>query len=254
VPGPTTSGRCRWRRGRSGTVGSPRWRRGPGCPGRHQAGPARGRPRPVVRQGHHPARQPRPGRRWVQRPAALAAAGRAGRGAQRDVAGVGRPRGGDQDVGDGRWLVAVSAKPLRLVVDHHGECSKGVADRDAWVSVWWAAGEESALIYQRGFLDLVDRPLLVAVLDPAGAAAGAGGDRVQTEADGDHGRSAQRAACIREAATARARTPARSNTRSAALISSRGPVIASNPDLGSMPRSGVLACPPAPFPRGQAAD
>src|SRR5918997_7230511 len=45
---------------------------------------------------------------------------------------------------------------------------------------------------QCGFLDLVDRSLLVAVLDPAGAAAGAGGDRVQTETDGDQGRSAQR--------------------------------------------------------------
>src|SRR5215217_6410316 len=41
------------------------------------------------------------------------------------------------------------------------------------------------------FLDLVDRPLLAAVLDPAGAAAGAGGGRVQTEADGDQGRPAQ---------------------------------------------------------------
>src|SRR5215211_3859066 len=47
---------------------------------------------------------------------------------------------------------------------------------------------------QGGFLDLVDRPLLVAVLDPAGVAAGADGDRVQTEGDGDQGRSAQRAA------------------------------------------------------------
>src|SRR5215216_1800222 len=47
---------------------------------------------------------------------------------------------------------------------------------------------------QGGFLDLVDRPLLAAVLDPTGAAAGADGDRVQTEADGDQGRSAQRAA------------------------------------------------------------
>src|SRR5215203_4122996 len=44
-----------------------------------------------------------------------------------------------------------------------------------------------------GFLDLVDRALLVAVLDPACAAAGADGDRVQTEGDGDQGRSAQRA-------------------------------------------------------------
>src|SRR5215211_9412083 len=47
---------------------------------------------------------------------------------------------------------------------------------------------------QGGFLDLVDLPLPVAVLDPAGAAAGADGDRVQTKADGDQGRSAQRAA------------------------------------------------------------
>src|SRR4029453_3431234 len=47
---------------------------------------------------------------------------------------------------------------------------------------------------QRGFLDLVDRPLLVPVLDPAGAAAATGSDRVQTETDGDHGRSAQWAA------------------------------------------------------------
>src|SRR5215217_1664778 len=47
---------------------------------------------------------------------------------------------------------------------------------------------------QGGFLDLVDRSLLVAVLDPACAAAGADGDRVQTEGDGDQGRSAQRAA------------------------------------------------------------
>src|SRR5215217_2210227 len=47
---------------------------------------------------------------------------------------------------------------------------------------------------QRGFLDLADLPLLVAILDPAGLAGGAGGDRVQTKADGDQGRSAQRAA------------------------------------------------------------
>src|SRR6266511_6156040 len=41
---------------------------------------------------------------------------------QRDVAGaVGRPRGGDQDVGDRRGLVAVAAKPPRLVVDHHAK-------------------------------------------------------------------------------------------------------------------------------------
>src|SRR5918994_1134552 len=36
--------------------------------------------------------------------------------------------------------------------------------------------------------------LLVAVLDPAGAAAGADGGRVQTKGDGDQGRSAQRTA------------------------------------------------------------
>src|SRR5918995_7432754 len=47
---------------------------------------------------------------------------------------------------------------------------------------------------QGGFLDLVDRSLLVAVLDPARTAAGADGDRVQTEGDGDQGRSAQRGA------------------------------------------------------------
>ena len=43
-------------------------------------------------------------------------------------------------------------------------------------------------------LDLADRPLLVAVLDPAGAAAAADGGRVQTEGDSDQGRSAQRTA------------------------------------------------------------
>src|SRR5918995_3903273 len=59
-----------------------------------------------------------------------------------------------------------------------------------WLGCWLGP----ALSHQRGFLDLVDRPLLVAVLDPAGAAAGAAGDRVQTEADGDQGRSAQWAA------------------------------------------------------------
>src|SRR5918995_4045486 len=59
-----------------------------------------------------------------------------------------------------------------------------------WLGCWLGP----ALSHQRGFLDLVDRPLLVAVLDPAGAAAGAGSDRVQTEADGDQGRSAQWAA------------------------------------------------------------
>src|SRR5215211_7473813 len=57
-----------------------------------------------------------------------------------------------------------------------------------------ARGQLAGRGEQRGFLDLVDRPLLAAVLDPAGAAAGADGDRVQTKADGDQGRSAQRAA------------------------------------------------------------
>src|SRR5215211_4123605 len=66
---------------------------------------------------------------------------------------------------------------------------------------WWRGGAASRAGVQLagrgkqcGFLDLVDRPLLVAVLDPARPAAGAGGDRVQTKADGDQGRSAQRAA------------------------------------------------------------
>src|SRR5918994_4366204 len=59
-----------------------------------------------------------------------------------------------------------------------------------WLGCWLGP----ALSHQRGFLDLVDRLLLVAVLDPAGAAAGTGSDRVQTEADGDQGRSAQWAA------------------------------------------------------------
>src|SRR6266545_506560 len=52
----------------------------------------------------------------------------------------------------------------------------------------------AALGHERWFSDLVDGPLLVAVLDPACVAAGAEGDRVQTEGDGDQGRSAQRAA------------------------------------------------------------
>src|SRR5918994_1980477 len=59
-----------------------------------------------------------------------------------------------------------------------------------WLGCWLGP----ALSHQRGFLDLVDRSLLVAVLDPARPAAGAAGDRVQAEADGDQGRSAQRAA------------------------------------------------------------
>src|SRR5512133_4039525 len=58
----------------------------------------------------------------------------------------------------------------------------------------WCWGPSAGRGEQGGFLDLVDRPLLAAVLDPAGAAAGADGDRVQTKADGDQGRSAQRAA------------------------------------------------------------
>src|SRR4029453_6595852 len=64
----------------------------------------------------------------VQRPAAPAGAGRAGRGAQRDLTGAGgRPGGGDQDVGDRGRLVAVGAKPRGRVVDHHGESSKEAA-------------------------------------------------------------------------------------------------------------------------------
>src|SRR4029453_12493510 len=57
-----------------------------------------------------------------------------------------------------------------------------------------AAGSGATSGHEGGLLDLVDRPLLVAVLDPAGVAAGADGDRVQTEGDGDQGRSAQRTA------------------------------------------------------------
>jgi len=41
-----------------------------------------------------------------------------------------------------------------------------------------------------GFLDLLDRPLLTAGLGPARAAAGAEGERIETERDGDAGRSA----------------------------------------------------------------
>src|SRR4029453_13168329 len=58
----------------------------------------------------------------------------------------------------------------------------------------WECWLGAALGHEGGFLDLVDRPLLAAVLDPARAAAGAQGDRVQTEGEGDQGRSAQRAA------------------------------------------------------------
>src|SRR4029450_2518033 len=75
--------------------------------------------------------------------------------------------------------------------------SKEAAAADSAVALWRGqpCGVELAgRGEQGGFLDLVDRPLLVAVLDPAGAAAGGDGDRVQTEADGDQGRSAQRAA------------------------------------------------------------
>src|SRR4029453_9489750 len=82
-----------------------------------------------------------------------AAAGRAGRGAQRDLTGmVGRPRGGDQDIGDGRWLVAVVAKPRGRIVDHHGEppgsswSPSAVSARGSagWVAGWerpWAISE-----------------------------------------------------------------------------------------------------------------
>src|SRR6266567_6231723 len=45
-----------------------------------------------------------------------------------------------------------------------------------------------------GFLDLLDRPLLVACLGPARAAAGAEDERIQTKHDGDGGRSAPRTA------------------------------------------------------------
>src|SRR5687767_2937814 len=69
------------------------------------------------------------------------------------------------------------------------------------LSSWWRCGAASPCGVQLagrgkqgGFLDLVDRSLLVAVLDPARPAAGARGDRVQTKADGDQGRSAQWAA------------------------------------------------------------
>src|SRR4029453_7002374 len=67
---------------------------------------------------------------------------------------------------------------------------------ECWLGCWLGAAlghERGFLGHERGFLDLGDRPLLAAVLDPAGAAAGADGGRVQTEGDGDQGRSAQRA-------------------------------------------------------------
>src|SRR5215218_2297775 len=66
--------------------------------------------------------------------------------------------------------------------------AQGAVALPAWWSPLSGRGNEG------GFLNLVDRPLLVAVLDPARAAAGAKSDRVQTEGDGDKGRSAQRAA------------------------------------------------------------
>jgi hypothetical protein len=53
---------------------------------------------------------------------------------------------------------------------------------------------ETTSTHEGGFWDLVDGPLLVAVLDPAGVAAGADRDRIQAEGDRDQGRSAQRAA------------------------------------------------------------
>src|SRR5829696_10228260 len=88
------------------------------------------------------------------------------------------------------------AKPRGRVVDHHGESSrKQLAGERAW-ECWLGAvlgHQRGSLAHQRGFLDLVDRPLLAAILDPAGAAAGADGGRVQTKADRDQGRSAQRA-------------------------------------------------------------
>src|SRR6266571_8250810 len=55
-------------------------------------------------------------------------------------------------------------------------------------------GEECGFLDLRGegcgFLDLLDRPLLTAGLGPARAAAGAEGERIETERDGDAGRSA----------------------------------------------------------------
>src|SRR4029453_15544685 len=83
----------------------------------------------------------------VQRPAAVAAAGRAGRGAQRDLAGaVGRRRGGDQDVGDRGGPVAVAAKPRGRVVGHHGVppgSSWPLRCEGAWESGWERAGAMS---------------------------------------------------------------------------------------------------------------
>ena len=73
--------------------------------------------------------RPLPGR-GEQRPAALAGAGRAGRGAQRDLtAAGGRPRSIDQDIGDRGRLVAVIAKPRGRVVGHHGSSSQEPGDR-----------------------------------------------------------------------------------------------------------------------------
>jgi hypothetical protein len=67
----------------------------------------------------------------------------------------------------------------------------------------WSCGAASVLVSsyrvpgrgeECGLLDLLDRPLLAAVLGPAGAAAGAEDERVDTEHDGDGGRSAPRTA------------------------------------------------------------
>src|SRR5215207_11569980 len=89
------------------------------------------------------------------------------------------------------------ARPLReqgtgVAMEAH---VRVVVGRLAWLGA--TGGHERGSLgrgEECGFLDLVDRALLVAVLDPAGAAVGADGGRVQTEGDGDQGRSAQRAA------------------------------------------------------------
>src|SRR6266498_1006783 len=113
----------------------------------------------------------------VQRPEAAAAARRAGRHTQRDIAGVvGRPPGGGQDVGDRGRLVAVAAKPPRLVVDHHGKSSQEAARRCRDVSVELWRGRRAGLQLpgrgeECGFLDLLDRVLLAAGLGPTCAAA-----------------------------------------------------------------------------------
>jgi hypothetical protein len=116
------SWRCPRRGGRSGTDGSPRWRRDQGHPGRNPVsswaasagGPAR----------HCRARPPRPRRvgysaqrpRWVR-------AEQVGVPSRMSPVRWGRPRGGDQDVSDRGWLVAVTANPPKLVLDHHGSPS-----------------------------------------------------------------------------------------------------------------------------------